>query len=221
MEPAERKLRILIADDHEIVRQGLKLLLGRRPDWEICGEAENGREAVEQARQLKPEVVVLDWSMPQLGGLAATRQIRKALPQTEVLILTMYDSEQLIREVLAAGARGYLLKTDTGPALLEAVESVSRRQPFFTSKVGALILRGFLTPERGTEAPVAHFGLTKREEQILNLVTEGLSSKEIAKTLALSIKTVETHRANLMRKLNLHSVAEVVRYGLNRGAVGP
>ena len=218
----KKKLRILIADDHEMVRQGLRRVLGTRPDWEVCGEAANGQEAVDQARRLRPDVVVLDLSMPQVSGLVATREIRKALPQTEVLIFTMHDSEQLIREVLAAGARGYLLKTDAGTVLLAAVESVSRHQPFFTSKVGSLVLRGFLTPEPGAAAGEAARGtLTKREEQVLDLVTEGLSSKEIAKTLGLSVKTVETHRSNLMRKLNLHSVAAVVRYGLSRGAIGP
>ena len=219
----KKKLRILIADDHEMVRQGLRRVLETRPDWEVCGEAANGRKAVEQARRLRPDVVVLDLSMPLVSGLVATRQIRKALPQTEVLILTMHDSDELIREVLAAGARGYLLKTDAGTVLLAAVESVSRHEPFFTSKVEDLILRGFLTPEPGAAAAAAttRGTLTNREGQVLDLVADGLSSKEIAKTLGLSVKTVETHRSNLMRKLNLHSVAAVVRYGLSRGAIGP
>ena len=135
----------------------------------------------------------------------------------------MHDSDELIREVLAAGARGYLLKTDAGTVLLAAVESVSRHQPFSTSKVEDLILRGFLTPEPGAAAAAAttRGTLTNREGQVLDLVADGLSSKEIAKTLGLSVKTVETHRSNLMRKLNLHSVAAVVRYGLSRGAIGP
>ena len=219
----KKKLRILIADDHEMVRQGLRRVLETRPDWEVCGEAANGRKAVEQARRLQPDVVVLDLSMPLVSGLVATRQIRKALPQTEVLILTMHDSDELIREVLAAGARGYLLKTDAGTVLLAAVESVSRHQPFSTSKVEDLILRGFLTPEPGAAAAAAttRGTLTTREGQVLDLVADGLSSKEIAKTLGLSVKTVETHRSNLMRKLNLHSVAAVIRYGIMRGAIGP
>ena len=221
MKPPPAKLRILIADDHEMVRQGLRRVLGTRPSWEICGEAVNGRAAVEQARKLKPDVVVLDLSMPLLSGLVATRQIRKALPQTEILILTMHDSEQLIREVLAAGARGYLLKSDAGTLLLAAVESVSRSKPFFTSKVSNLVLSGFLGSGSGAHAaPPPAGGLTVREEQILNLVADGLSSKEIATDLGLSVKTVETHRSNLMRKLNLHSVSAVVRYALNRGVNG-
>ena len=158
--------------------------------------------------------------MPKVGGLVATREIRKALPQTEVLILTMHDSEQLIREVLAAGARGYLLKTDAGTVLLAAVESVSRRQTFFTPKVGDLVLRGFLTPAAHADASSAHSALTPRESQVLSLVAEGLSSKEIARTLGLSVKTVDTHRSNLMRKLDLHSVAAVVHFGLGRGEAG-
>ena len=216
----KKKLRILIADDHEMVRQGLRRVLETRPDWEVCGEAANGQEAVDQARRLRPDVVVLDLSMPQVGGLVATRQIRKALPQTEVLILTMHDSDELIREVLAAGARGYLLKTDAGTVLLAAVESVSRHEPFFTSKVEDLILRGFLTPDPGAAAAATRPTLTNREGQVLDLVAECLSSKEIANMLSLSVKTVETHRSNLMRKLNLHSVAAVVRYGIMRGAIG-
>ena len=218
MKPSCRKLRILIADDHEMIRQGLRRVLGTRLDWEVCGEAVNGREAVAQARKLKPDVVVLDLSMPHSSGLVATRAIRKALPQTEILILTMHYSDQLIREVLAAGARGYLLKTDAGTLLLAAVESVSQGKPFFTSKVANLILHGFLAPGQLAEPVAAHGGLTAREEQVLNLVAEGLSSKEIATTLHLSVKTVETHRSNLMRKLDLHSVGAVVRYAMNRGA---
>ena len=220
MKSRPRKLRILIADDHEMIRQGLKRVLGMRPGWEICGEASNGLEAVELARRLKPDIVVLDLSMPRVGGLVATREIRKALPQTEILILTMHDSEQLIREVLAAGARGYLLKSDAGTLLLAAVESISRRQPFFTPKVGDLVLRGFLKPVSGSEASLAHSALTQREEQVLKLVAEGLSSKEIARTLGLSAKTVETHRSNLMRKLDLHSLAAVIHFGLGRGETG-
>jgi DNA-binding NarL/FixJ family response regulator len=217
MKPRPGKLRILIADDHEMVRQGLKRVLGMRPGWEVCGEAANGLEAVELARRLKPDIVVLDLSMPRVGGLVATREIRKALPQTEVLILTMYDSEQLIREVLAAGARGYLLKSDAGALLLAAVESISRRQPFFTPKVGDFVLRGFLKPASGADASSGKSALTLREGQVLKLVAEGLSSKEIARTLGLSVKTVETHRSNMMRKLDLHSVAAVVHFGLGRG----
>ncbi len=144
----KKKLRILIADDHEMVRQGLRRVLETRPDWEVCGEAANGRKAVEQARRLQPDVVVLDLSMPLVSGLVATRQIRKALPQTEVLILTMHDSDELIREVLAAGARGYLLKTDAGTVLLAAVESVSRHQPFFPRKSGVSSCAAFSRPSR-------------------------------------------------------------------------
>lgn len=182
-----------------MVRQGLRRVLGTRPGWVVCGEAANGLEAVKLARRLKPNVAVLDLSMPQMDGLEATREIRKALPHTEVLILTMHDSEQLIREVLAAGARGYLLKTDAGTVLLAAVESVSRRQPFFTPKVGDLVLRGFLAPASDADTSSAHSNLTQRERQVLNLVSEGLSSKEIAQTLGLSVKTVETHHSNMMR----------------------
>lgn len=221
MKQGKATLRILIADDHVLVRHGLRQVLGKRPGWEVCGEAADGSQAVELARRLKPDVVILDLSMPGTGGLEATREIRKALPQAEVLILTMHDSEGLVREVLAAGARGYLLKSDAGAALLSAVESVGRHQPFFTSKIRDLILRGFITPSGDMREAPAEGNLTRREAQILGLVAESLSSKEIAKALDLSVKTVETHRSNFMRKLDLHSVSAVVRYALTRTATGP
>jgi DNA-binding NarL/FixJ family response regulator len=216
MNKSPGKLRLLLADDHAIVRQGLRRLLEERPGWEICGEAVNGREAVEQALRLKPDVVVLDLSMPELNGLAATREIRKALPQTEVLILTMHDSLQLVREVLAAGARGFLLKTDAVTSLLPAVEKVSRREVFLTPEVEALVLRGFLESAPGVDAPEVRSELTLREAELLELVAQALTSKEIAQRLSLSVKTVETHRANLMRKLGLHSTGAVVRYALSQ-----
>ena len=211
------KLRILIADDHEMVRQGLKRVIGERPDWEVCGEAATGREAAEKARQLKPDVVVMDLSMPQINGLQALKEIHKVLPRTEVLILTMYESEQLIREVLSAGARGFLFKTDAGSLLVAAIESLSRSQPFFNSKVGNLLVRNLRQSTSGAREWEVQSGLTPREDLVLQLVGEGLTNKEIASHLGLSVKTVETHRANLMRKLNLHSVGAVIHYALRLG----
>jgi DNA-binding NarL/FixJ family response regulator len=202
--------RILIADDHEVVREGLRRVLSAHPDWEICAEAVDGHDAVEQARLQRPNIAILDYSMPQLNGLEATRQIRQALPDTEVLILTMHESESLVREVLAAGARGFMLKSDAGRALVHAVESLLRHKPFFTASVSELVLRGYLGSGNGA----AHGLLTPRERQIVQQVAEGKSSKEISRELSVSAKTVETHRANILRKLDLDSLSELVRYAV-------
>jgi len=204
------KARILVADDHELVRDGLRGVLGMHADWEVCAEAVDGREAVERVKELRPDVAILDYSMPQLNGLEATRQICAAVPETEVLILTMHDSEALVREVLAAGARGFILKSDAGRVLIQAVESLLRHKPFFTAHVSELLLKGYLSPDAGK----GRGPLTPRERQIVQLVAEGRSSKEISRSLNLSVKTVETHRANILHKLDLASVSELVRYAV-------
>lgn len=211
-------LRILIADDHEMVRQGLRRVIEEQKGWMICGEAATGREAVEQAKQLRPNVVVMDFSMPDMNGLEATRQIRAALPRTEILILTMHDSEQLVREVLAAGARGYILKSDAGLALVAALKSLAQHKPYFTSKVSELVLEGFLNPQQ----PLVQEGakrLTPREREIVQLLAEGKSNKEVASVLGISVKTAETHRTNIMRKLDLRSMSELVRYAIREKIV--
>ena len=208
--------RILIVDDHEMVRKGLHSVLDEQPDIKVVGEARNGREAVTKARELKPDVVIMDFTMPELNGREATRQIRKELPETEVLILTMHESEELVREVLAAGARGYVLKSDAGRALVDALKAMAEQKPYFTSKISALVLEGYLNPiTRESSA------LTPREREIVQLVGEGRSTKELADKLGISPKTAETHRTNIMRKLNLHSVSEVVRYAIRNKLVEP
>jgi DNA-binding NarL/FixJ family response regulator len=205
------RLRILVADDHEVVRQGLRAILEKQPGWLVCGEAADGRDAIEKTRLLKPDVVVLDFSMPELNGLEAIRQIREAHARAEVLILTMHDSERLAREFLAAGARGFLLKADAGTLLVEAVEHLAQHKPYFTPKVSELVLSGFLNPaDQGKESSQ----LTPRERQIVQLVAEGKTSKEVAERLKVSVHTVETHRTNIMRKLSLHTVGELVRYAI-------
>ncbi len=214
------KLRILLADDHEVVRHGIRTILEAHPGWEICGEASTGREAVAMAKALKPAVVVLDFSMPDLNGLEATRQIRRALPKTEVLILTMHISERLVRELLAAGARGYLLKTDAGQVLVEAVEQLRQHKPYFTSKVSQLVLSGFLRPHHADHEG-DYSRLTAREREVVQLVAEGKITKEIADRLKISVHTVETHRAKIMRKLDLHTVGELVRYAIRNEITTP
>ncbi len=214
------RTRILIADDHEVVRKGLRSLLESEPGLEVVGEASNGREAVERAIAAKPDVVVLDIGMPELNGLEATRQIVKVAPRTEVLILTVYETEELIREVLRAGARGYVLKSDAGRLLLTAVEAVGAHKPFFTSRVSELVLAGFLSGDlRPSEETPAGSPLTPREREVLQLLAEGKTNKEVAAALGIGLKTVETHRMNLMAKLGLHSVVELVRWAIRNGIV--
>jgi len=210
------RLRILLADDHEMVRKGLRATIEGQDAWEVCGEARTGREAVAKATALRPHIVVMDFAMPELNGLEATRQIRAAVPETEILILSMHESEKLVGELLAAGARGYLLKTDAGESLVAALEALSEHKPYFTPKVSAVVLRGFLNPET-QESPE----LTPREREIVQLIAEGKATKEIADVLGISVKTAETHRTNLMRKLDLHSTADVVRYAIRNQIVQP
>ena len=212
-----KKVRLLIADDHALVREGLRRVLEARRDWEVCAEAVNGRDAVAKAREHKPDVVIVDFAMPELNGLEATRQIRAALPRTEVLVLTMHQTESLVRDVLAAGARGFILKDDAGHVLIQAVESLLGRKPYFTAKVSELVLQGYLKPAPAAGEPVGP--LTARERQVVQLVAEGKSSKEAAATLGVSAKTIESHRANILRKLGLRSSAELIRYAVRNKIV--
>jgi len=211
-------LRILIADDHEVARRGIRALLESHPGWEVCAEAADGREAVNAANKLKPDLVLLDIGMPSLNGLDATRQILAADPDTRVLILTMHDSEQVVREVLAAGARGFLLKSDAGRDLVAAVEALQHNRTFFTTKVAQLVLEGYLRPDPESDRSLRSV-LTPREREVIQLLAEGKTTKEVATTLNLSVKTAETHRTNLMRKLDLHSVVDLTLYAVRNGIV--
>lgn len=211
-----KRARILVADDHEIVRQGLRRILENQPGWEVCGEAASGREAVAKARQLKPDVAMLDFGMPELNGAEAARQILKESPRTEVLVLTMHDAEQLVREVLAAGARGYVLKSDASRDLVAAVQALLAHKTFLSPGVSKVVVDGYL---RGSEVETSADRLTPREREIVQLVAEGKSNKEVAASLNISIKTVEAHRSHLMHKLNLSSVGELVRYAIRNKIV--
>jgi DNA-binding NarL/FixJ family response regulator len=213
-----KTVRILVADDHEVVRQGLRRLLEAGPGWEVCGEAGTGREAVEKASQLKPDVVVLDYSMPGLNGAEAARQIIQRVPRAEVLILTMHSSEDLIRGALEAGARAYVLKSDAGRDLISAVQALIEHKAFLSSGASGPVLDSYL---RGAQPSASQQVLTPREREILQLVAEGRSNKEIATTLTISTKTVEAHRANLMRKLRLTSVGALVRYAVRNQIIEP
>jgi DNA-binding NarL/FixJ family response regulator len=209
--------RILVADDHEVVRKGLVAILKQKSEWQVCGEACNGREAVEQAAQLMPDIVVMDISMPGLNGLEATDQIVRANPSTKVLVLTLHDSDDLIRDVLNAGARGFLLKSDSVCELEAAIEALLRNKTYFTSKVSAMVLEGYL--RGGTPFAANRNPLTPREREVVQLLAEGSSTKEVAVALGLAVKTAETHRSNIMRKLHLHSVSDLVLYAVRNNIV--
>jgi DNA-binding NarL/FixJ family response regulator len=215
------KLRILIADDHEVVRRGLASLLQAQPGWEVIGEASDGREAVEKAKQLKPDFAILDIGMPNLNGLAATRQLAQHDPDCKIIVLTITDSDHVIREALDAGARGFVLKSDAVRDLVSAVEALQRGQMFFTSRVNEMVLAGFL--EKGVVAPQGappRFPtLTPREREVIQLLAEGKSSKEVATVLNLSTKTAETHRSNIMRKLGFHSIRDLVLYAVKNDII--
>jgi DNA-binding NarL/FixJ family response regulator len=217
-------LRILIADDHEVARRGIRALLESHAGWEVCGEAKDGRESIELANRLNPDLVLLDIGMPNLNGLEAARQILAASPDMAILILTMHDSDQTVREVLRAGARGFLLKSDAGRDLVAAVEALQQQRTFFTTRVSQMVLDGYLGREghENENANPTAGGenlLTMREREVIQLLAEGKTSKEVAVALNLSVKTAETHRTNLMRKLDLHSVADLTRYAVRNGIV--
>jgi len=207
--------RILVADDHEVVRHGLRALLEAQPGWTVCGEAGDGREAVAKAVELRPDIAVLDIGMPNLNGLEATRQIVAAIP-AKVLILSLYESEQMVREVLEAGASGYLLKSDATKFLVKAAELLKNGKTFFTPRFGHLLNDyGSRTPSR----TLSLVSLTERERQVVQLLGEGKSTKEVATMLNIAVKTAETHRAHIMHKLDLHSITDLVLYAVRNRIV--
>jgi DNA-binding NarL/FixJ family response regulator len=217
-----KTLRILIADDHDLMRRGVKALLQSHAGWEVCGEAHTGREAVAKAEELKPDIVVLDISMPDLNGVDAAKRIRKGSPDTEILILSVHYSDQLIRDILEAGVRGYIVKSDSDRDLIIAVETLANHKPFFTPRATEVMLTNFNEGKTKTEPPeTMRDRLTSREREIVQLLAEGKSSKEVASSLNISVKTAETHRANIMRKLQLHTVSELVRYAVRNQIIEP
>ena len=211
-------LRILVADDHPVVRRGVRALLEGQSGWQVCGEASTGREAVEQAKRLDPDIVVLDLSMPELNGLDATRLILRDAPRTQVLVLTMHHSEELAHQVIRAGARGYVLKSDADRELVAAVDGLQQRRSFRSPGLGTPAMGGPGNAQ-GEEGAKDGGDLTPREREIVQLVAEGRSSRKVAELLGVSIKTVESHRTNIMRKLDIRSVSQLVRYAVRNGLI--
>jgi DNA-binding NarL/FixJ family response regulator len=201
--------RILIADDHAVVRSGLRAILEAHPNWEVVAEASDGKEAISKAIDAQPDVAIIDYSLPLVNGIEVTLQIRARLPKTEVLIFTMHDNQTLIDNLLKAGARGYLLKSDAKANLIGAIEALAAHKPFFTANVSEALLKSYVDGSKRPASP-----LSGRERTVVQLIAEGHSNKEMALLLGISLKTVETHRAAAMRKLKLSSLAALVRYAI-------
>jgi DNA-binding NarL/FixJ family response regulator len=213
-------LRLLVADDHDVVRAGMRSLLEEEPGWEVIAEAGDGREALEKVIELKPDVAILDVTMPELNGLEAARHIRRECPETEVLILTVHETEQVAQQVLDAGAKGYILKSDAGKELVAAVKNVSNHLKYVTTRVARMVPDAKLKEGmQAIDADDIGTRLTPREREIVQLLAEGKSNKEAASVLNISVKTVETHRTNIMRKLRFHSIGELVRYAVKNNIV--
>jgi len=213
-----KRLRILIADDHGLVRRGARTVLRSRRGWRVVGEAANGREALHKAIKLKPDVAILDISMPEMDGIEATREILNAVPDSKVLVLTMHESDQLVRRALEAGASGYLLKSDLTDCLAKAVKAIAEGKRFLTPRVSEIVLDGFLRKRsEHRHGERRRTRITPREIEIVRLLAEGKSNKEIAAQLRITVRTVETHRAKIMLKLGLHSVADLIHYAIKEG----
>ncbi len=216
----KKKVRILLADDHEIVRRGIRPLIESEWGWEICGEAVEGRQAVSMAMELKPDIIIVDVSMPELSGVEVTRQIKRDLPETEVLVFTGQDSEALVHQLFAAGARGFVLKSESATHLIPAIKALCNHQPYFGSHVAGIVFDQYLKGGAQSEQ-AAPDGLTPREREIVQLLAEGKSNKDVASVLGISVKTAETHRAAIMRKLGFEAFSELVRYAVRNHIVQP
>jgi two-component system, NarL family, response regulator NreC len=216
-----KSVRVLVADDHEVVREGVRALIERQPDLEVCGLAATGREAVDLARKTKPDIVVLDMTMPELDGLDAIRQIKKARPETEVVVFSAHPSEDIIEDVFDAGAKSYIEKTEASRDLVTAIRSLAEHKPFFTSQTSEILFAKFLVAGGQKQPARAKRKLTPREREIVRLLAQGSSNKDIATTLGISIRTVETHRATVMHKLEVRSVAGVVHYAIRHHIIEP
>lgn len=213
-------IKVLLAEDHTIVRKGLLFLLAEQLDIEIVGEAANGQEAVAKALALQPDVVVMDITMPLLNGLEATRHIKRALPDTKVVILTVHTTEEYIFQILQAGASGYVVKQAAPDELLMAIKAACRGDTFLSPSISQTVIQEYIQHVTAIRKEDDLSLLTDRERQVLQLLAEGHTNREVAQLLVISVKTVETHRANLMHKLDLHNIADLTRYAIRRGVIG-
>ncbi len=214
-------LRILVAENHDVVRHGIRELLTGRPDWQIVGEARTGRQALEVARRTRPDVAVLDLSLPELAGVEAIRQIRAENPHVEICVFSMHEDETFVGDSIAAGARAYVLKSESGARLLDAVDALSRREPFFSPRVAGLVLRALVHARASEDGGPYADPLTRREREVAQLLVEGLGSRAVANRLGITPKTVDTHRSAIMRKLGMNSMADLVRYAIRHRLVEP
>lgn len=212
-------LRLVVADDHPLMRRGICGLLEAEPGWEVVAKASNGREAIDAVSKSKPDVLVIDLAMPELNGLTATREILRLFPKLGVVLLTMHNTDQSVREVLESGARGYVLKSDAEQDLVAAVKAVAAGKPFFTANITEIVLKGYLNRTATSEPAKALSGLTTRERQVVQLLVEGKGNKDVALAMRLSVKTVEAHRSNINRKLAIRSTSDLVRYAVRNGIV--
>ena len=213
--------RILVADDHSVVRRGVQSLLEGHPRWKVCGEAVEGADAIAKAKRLRPDVVIMDITMGPMNGLEATREILKVLPKTKVLVLTMHESEQVVREVLNAGAHGYVLKSDADRDLVDALETIEQGKTFYTSKVSQMVLGAYLHRQPGAEDEDESGVLTPRQREVVQLLATGKSNKMVAVMLGISVKTVETHRNTIMHRLKFRSFSDLVRYAVREHIIEP
>jgi len=213
------KIKVLLVEDHTIVRKGLRAILDGEEGIEVIEEAENGREAVAKVEQLRPDVVLMDISMPILNGLEATRQIRKRFPEVKVLILTMHTNEEYIFQILRAGASGYVVKQAVPTELVSAIHDVYRGDAFLSSSISKKVIEEYIRQAEATVEENSYDKLTHREREVLQLIAEGYSNREIAKLMYISVKTVESHRSNLMDKLDIHSTAELTQYAIRKGVI--
>jgi DNA-binding NarL/FixJ family response regulator len=216
-------LRILIADDHDVVRQGVQSVVDDQPNWEVCGIAATGREAIARARDLVPDIVILDMTMPELNGLDAAIQIKRHVPGAEILMFSAHESDDLIRKAFQAGVKSFIFKTDPHQFLVEAIESLARHKPYFTAKVSEVLFSNIVNRDEAIPRDETARGLrlTLREREIVQLLAEGRSNKEVASALGISLRTAETHRASILRKLNLESIAGLVRYAIRNKMIEP
>lgn len=214
-------ISVLLADDHDLMRQGVRSLLEAHANFQVCDEASNGREAVDKAIEHQPDVAVLDISMPKMSGLEAAREIHSHLPETQILIFTVHDTDELVRDVLNAGAHGYILKTDAAAHLVAAVEAVARNNLYFSAGVSKFVMESLANSGDKPEFDPLPDSLTTREKDIVRLLALGKSNKEVATDLFISVRTVETHRRTIFRKLEINSVAELVMYAIRHRLARP